>query len=146
MHSRTNDNSRAALRRYHEQFPNRRILNHRMFQGLHRQLRETHSFHVTRHDADRRSAVRSPSLAERILNIEADRPESSTSVVAHHVSVSHQTVCGMLNENHLRIFHFQSVQTLNPENYYLPVCQRMLQQCTLQRDLIVHLPSSCSKH
>ncbi|GFW29213.1 hypothetical protein TNCV_4132872 [Trichonephila clavipes] len=53
---------------------------------LHRQLRETCSFHVTRYDAGRRRAVPSPSLEEDILNVVADRPESSTRAVAHHLS------------------------------------------------------------
>ncbi|GFT29017.1 hypothetical protein TNCV_3586681 [Trichonephila clavipes] len=34
----------------------------RIFQRLHRQLRETRSFYVTRHEAGRRRAVRSPRL------------------------------------------------------------------------------------
>ncbi|GFU80348.1 uncharacterized protein TNCV_3521221 [Trichonephila clavipes] len=52
--------------------------DHTIFQWLHRQLCETHSFHVTRHDAGRRRAVQSPSLEESILNGVADRPESSS--------------------------------------------------------------------
>ncbi|GFW93243.1 hypothetical protein TNCV_2603611 [Trichonephila clavipes] len=40
------------------------------------------------------------------------RPESSTRAVAHHVIVSHQTVCRVLNENRLHLFHFQRVQAL----------------------------------
>ncbi|GFW76704.1 hypothetical protein TNCV_4944211 [Trichonephila clavipes] len=43
----------------------------RHFQWLHRQLRETRSFHVTRHDAGRQRAVRSPLLEESILNVVA---------------------------------------------------------------------------
>ncbi|GFW29212.1 hypothetical protein TNCV_4132871 [Trichonephila clavipes] len=57
-----------------------------MLKRLHRQLRETCSFHVTRYDAGRRRAVPSPSLEEDILNVVADRPESSTRAVAHHLS------------------------------------------------------------
>ncbi|GFW51232.1 hypothetical protein TNCV_3595141 [Trichonephila clavipes] len=36
--------------------------------------------------------ARSPSLKESIMNVVADRPESSTSAVAHQVNVSHQTI------------------------------------------------------
>ncbi|PRD27373.1 UNVERIFIED_CONTAM: hypothetical protein NCL1_35529 [Trichonephila clavipes] len=60
--------------------------DHRSFQRLHRQLRETHSFHITRHDAGRRRAVSSPGQEESILNVVADRPESSTRTVAHHTA------------------------------------------------------------
>ncbi|GFV61949.1 hypothetical protein TNCV_4107531 [Trichonephila clavipes] len=49
--------------------------------------------HVTKHDTGHHQAVHSPSLEESILNTVADRPESSTRAVAHHVSVCHQTVC-----------------------------------------------------
>ncbi|GFV87338.1 hypothetical protein TNCV_4033101 [Trichonephila clavipes] len=89
--------------------------DHRTFQRLHRQLWETRLFHVTRHDAGRQS----PNLEESILSIVADRPDSSTRAVAHRVSVSHQTDCRVLNENHLHLFHFQRVQALNAADYLL---------------------------
>ncbi|GFS88088.1 hypothetical protein TNCV_764681 [Trichonephila clavipes] len=50
----------------------------RIFHRLHRQLSEIHLFHVTRHDTVQRRAVRSSSLAKSVLNVVADRPESST--------------------------------------------------------------------
>ncbi|GFU94840.1 hypothetical protein TNCV_4552921 [Trichonephila clavipes] len=56
--------------------------NHRMFPRLHRQLRETHSFHVTKHDAGRLRAVLNSRLEENIVSIVAVSPESSTR--AHH--------------------------------------------------------------
>ncbi|GFX29476.1 uncharacterized protein TNCV_4498711 [Trichonephila clavipes] len=83
MYGGVNGNSRAALRKYHAQFPDRRMPNHSIFQRIHRQLRKERLFHVTRHDAGRRRAVRSPSLKESILNVEADRPKSSRAVVSH---------------------------------------------------------------
>ncbi|GFX23808.1 hypothetical protein TNCV_1788391 [Trichonephila clavipes] len=64
----------------------------RIFQLLHRQLRETRSFHVTRHDAGRQKAASSPSQDERILDVVAVRPESSTRAAPHHVSESHLSI------------------------------------------------------
>ncbi|GFX95751.1 hypothetical protein TNCV_4886771 [Trichonephila clavipes] len=96
---------------------------------LHLQLRGTRSFHITRHDAGRRRAVRSPSLEGSILNVVADRRESITRAVAHHLSVSYQTVCRVLNENRLHFLHFQRVQALNPADYVLR--QWVVQQCVL---------------
>ncbi|GFX44500.1 hypothetical protein TNCV_4713261 [Trichonephila clavipes] len=63
--------------------------------------------------------VHSSSLGESILNIVVDRPELSARAVAHHVSGSHQTICRLLNENRLHLFHFQRVQDLNPADYLL---------------------------
>ncbi|GFU91592.1 uncharacterized protein TNCV_2543561 [Trichonephila clavipes] len=83
LYSHVNGKDRAALRMYHAQFPERRMPDHRIFQRSYRQLNETCSFHVTRHDAGRQRAVRSPSLEESILNGAADRPESSTRAIAH---------------------------------------------------------------
>ncbi|GFX16754.1 DUF4817 domain-containing protein [Trichonephila clavipes] len=99
MYGRPNANGRAALPMYQAQFLDRRMTNYRIFLRLHCQLRETRSFHITRHDPGQRRATRCPSVEESILNAVADRPESSTRAVAPHVSVSHQTVCKVLNEN-----------------------------------------------
>ncbi|GFU66128.1 hypothetical protein TNCV_2858011 [Trichonephila clavipes] len=69
IYGRANGNGRTALRMYHAQF------SHRIFQWLYRQLHETLSFHVTRHDAGVRRAVRSPSLEESTWNVVADRSQ-----------------------------------------------------------------------
>ncbi|GFV70489.1 uncharacterized protein TNCV_2868351 [Trichonephila clavipes] len=123
IYDRANGSGRAALQMFHSQFPDRRMPDHVIFQQLHRQLRETHSFHVTTHYASQRRAVSGANLVESILNIVADRPESSTRTVAHHVSVGHQVICRVLRENRLHLFHFQRVQALNPVDYrpLLPV-------------------------
>ncbi|GFW39739.1 uncharacterized protein TNCV_4522291 [Trichonephila clavipes] len=62
MHGHANGNDRAALQIYYAQFSDRRMPDHRFFQRLYRQHRETRSFYVTRHDAGRRRAVCIPSL------------------------------------------------------------------------------------
>ncbi|GFU36860.1 hypothetical protein TNCV_3580701 [Trichonephila clavipes] len=108
MYRNTNGNSRAVLRMYHAQFPDRRMPNHIIFQRL-RQLSKTRSFHVTRHEVGRRKAVRSPSVEEKkIFKLCIIHP--STRPDAHHVSVSGQTVCRGLNEKRLQVFHFRHVQ------------------------------------
>ncbi|GFV62324.1 uncharacterized protein TNCV_1131071 [Trichonephila clavipes] len=114
-------------------FSGRRISDHRIFQRLHRQLREACSFHVTRHDAGRRKAVRSPSLEGSILNVVVDRPELNTRHAAPRVSVSHQTVCRALNENRLRLFQCQRVQALNPADYLLRLPEDGTTACAAAR-------------
>ncbi|GFU95137.1 hypothetical protein TNCV_4139211 [Trichonephila clavipes] len=54
MYSRKNYNGMAALRKYHGQFPDHRMPNRRIFQRLHRQLREICSPYFVRHDVGRR--------------------------------------------------------------------------------------------
>ncbi|GFX36308.1 hypothetical protein TNCV_4932211 [Trichonephila clavipes] len=118
------------------------MLDHRILQRLHRQLRETHSFHVTRYYADRRKSVRRPRLEECILNVVADRPESSTRVVVYYVSVSHQTICR--DEHRLHHFHFQRLQALNSALIF--DCLWVVQQSKLQMDFIVPVLNSYCKH
>ncbi|GFS86369.1 hypothetical protein TNCV_1681231 [Trichonephila clavipes] len=118
------------------------MLDHRVFLRFHHLFRETRSFHVTRDDADRRKAVRSPGL-KGLLNPMEDRPESSTRAFSHHVSMSNQTICTVLNENHLRIFEFQGVQALNSLDCIL----RLSESGTpMQPDYIAHALNSYCKH
>ncbi|GFT34812.1 DUF4817 domain-containing protein [Trichonephila clavipes] len=86
---------------------------------------ETGWFHITRHGTGQRRAVRSPSLE----------------AVAHHISLSHQTVCRVLNENHLHRFHLQRVQALNRTDHplHLNFCQWMVQQGALESDFKAHV-------
>ncbi|GFW69984.1 uncharacterized protein TNCV_1404371 [Trichonephila clavipes] len=93
-------------------------MNHKIFQRLHRRLREMRSFHVTRHDAGRRRVVRSLSLEESILNGVADRPESRTRTDVHH-----------------------RVQALNPAGYHL-----RLRVGSTAMGTATGLHSSCSEH
>ncbi|GFW68937.1 hypothetical protein TNCV_2918361 [Trichonephila clavipes] len=67
MYGSANGNGRAALRMNHAQFSDGRMLEHRIFQRFHRQLRETRSIPITRRDYSRRRAVSSPSLEKKHL-------------------------------------------------------------------------------
>lgn len=58
MYDRANANGKFALRVYHEQFPNRLLSYHRIFQRLHRQICKISSVHVTKHEPSWRRAVR----------------------------------------------------------------------------------------
>ncbi|GFV53135.1 hypothetical protein TNCV_4129491 [Trichonephila clavipes] len=48
----------------------------------------------------------SPNLEENIVNVVIGRPESSTKAVVHHVCVSHQTICSVLNKSLLHPLSF----------------------------------------
>ncbi|GFU85987.1 hypothetical protein TNCV_3069891 [Trichonephila clavipes] len=103
MYARVNGNGKTALRM---QFPDQRMPCHRIFQLLHSQLREIRSFHFTRYDADRRRAVRSPSLEESILNVAAGKQARRC------LLRKCEAVCRVLNENRLHLFHFQQISEL----------------------------------
>ncbi|GFU21306.1 hypothetical protein TNCV_1475891 [Trichonephila clavipes] len=112
MYGRTNGKGRAALRMFHAQCPDRRMADHRIFQRLHRHLRETRFFHVTRNDAGRQR------LEESMLNVVADRPESNARAVADHASVKHQTVCSVKRKSltHLLFLASTSFESDRPSS------------------------------
>ena len=72
-----------AAQIFQAQCPNRQMPDHSIFQLLHRQLSETDSFHLTKHEGGRRRTILSPRLEESIFNIVADEPKSSTRAVTH---------------------------------------------------------------
>ncbi|GFT06103.1 hypothetical protein TNCV_1595241 [Trichonephila clavipes] len=78
-----NGKGRAVLRMYHALFPVLRTSDHGIVQRSHRQLRETRSQCIAKHNAIRRRAVRSPSQEESILIVVPDRPMSGTRDVVH---------------------------------------------------------------
>ncbi|GFS83334.1 hypothetical protein TNCV_600681 [Trichonephila clavipes] len=114
MYSHANCNGTATLRMYHAQLPDRRLPDHRNFQRLHRQFRETPSFHFSRDDGGRLKAEHNPILEASISSVVADRPVSNTRDDAHYVRVSHETVCTVFNENRSNLSYFQRIQALNP--------------------------------
>ncbi|GFX12107.1 uncharacterized protein TNCV_2998901 [Trichonephila clavipes] len=141
MYRRANGKGKAELRMYHVQFPDRLMPDHSIFQRLHRHFWETRSFHVTRHDASQRRAVRNPSQEESILNFVADRHKSSTRALAHHLSLSHQTVCRVLT----KIAYTPSIfREYKPSNF--SDCRCVVQQCALQLNFIAHVLNSYCKH
>ena len=116
-----------VMAEHHAQFSDWRMPDHRIFQWLHYQLSETGSFYLTRHEASEQRTVHSPSLEESILNTVANRPKFSARAVVHQVSVSHQTICRVINENPLHSLHFQPVQALVNYPLHLNFCQLVMQ-------------------
>ncbi|GFT34023.1 hypothetical protein TNCV_4384741 [Trichonephila clavipes] len=100
--------------------------DYKICQRLYRRLCETRSFLVIRHDSGRQRAVRSPSLDESIFNVMADRPESSTRAVAHHVKMSHQTVSRAIHENRLHL-PFSASTNFESADYLLRLLEVLLE-------------------
>ncbi|GFW96638.1 hypothetical protein TNCV_2846951 [Trichonephila clavipes] len=68
---------------------------------------------------------------KKSLNTMFDRPESSTRAVAHHVNVSRQTVCRVLNE---KIAYTSSIfikYKLRIQQTIFTDCKWVVQQCAL---------------
>ncbi|GFX53783.1 hypothetical protein TNCV_1597291 [Trichonephila clavipes] len=92
---------------YHTQFPDRRCWITEFFIG--------YNFNFVKHIRStspdtmlvEKELYTVPNLGESILNVVVTRPESSTRALAHHVIVSYQPVCRVLNKNRLYLFHFQ---------------------------------------
>ncbi|GFU41540.1 hypothetical protein TNCV_2792611 [Trichonephila clavipes] len=68
MHGDVNGNGRAAILLYQEHFPNRRMLNHKKFQRLHRQAYENSSFIASFDGRGRSRTEQHPYLEEVILD------------------------------------------------------------------------------
>ncbi|GFX80155.1 uncharacterized protein TNCV_2108001 [Trichonephila clavipes] len=80
--------------------------------------------------------------AALVLNVVAVRHESSTRAVALYESVSHQTICRVLNKNRLHLFHFQQVQAFLIRQVVFSDRLWTVQQYELQLDFIVHVLNS----
>ncbi|GFS71098.1 uncharacterized protein TNCV_5049031 [Trichonephila clavipes] len=87
---------------------------------------KTDLFHFSRHDASRLRALRSPSLEEIILNVVADKPETSTRAVAHRVTHAYYRSDLMAN---VILFFRNSVTITLMRNVPIAIRNRMWFQC-----------------
>ena len=109
-------NSRQAAILYRNRFPNRNVPNIRTFTAIHRRLRETGSFKVTRPDAGRKRL--NFELEQEVLEHFEEHPTASCRSAAHALGIrSHATVWNVLNKNGLHPFRYQKVQGLLPADY-----------------------------
>ncbi|GBM14499.1 hypothetical protein AVEN_101150-1 [Araneus ventricosus] len=78
MYGLANGNDLEAERLYRQRFPRRHVTDQKLFERLHRWLCETGSFVTGMHDTGRGRSVRTPKVAEDILQGVRDRPDIST--------------------------------------------------------------------
>ncbi|KAJ8959677.1 hypothetical protein NQ318_021868 [Aromia moschata] len=91
-----NSNSSAAVRRYRQEFPNRRTPSRKMFDNIDRRLRDTGTFYKTNRNAGRQRFARNVNVEERVLNRVWEDPTLST-----RRDESCFTKCGVFNlRNH----------------------------------------------
>lgn len=107
-------NSRAAVRRYMEKFPYRRVPHHSTFAAIHRRLREKGTFTAQKMDTGRQRFVNTVQNEEAILNMVEENPNISTRKVSLELGISKNSVHRALKQQLLYPYHVQKVQNLLP--------------------------------
>lgn len=128
----------AAARRYREMYPNRVHPNRKTFSNIFIRLGDTGQFKV-KSDVGRPKNLTVDQ--EDILVRIADNPELSTRRLSAITGVSHSSVFRLLKKEHLRPYHFTSVQNLLPTDYPLRLnfAQWMLNRKNENRNFIKNI-------
>lgn len=123
-------NAPAAVRRYAERFPQRRIPHRETFIAVAQRLRETGSVFPRPREAGRGRQVHVLDAEVEILNSVENDASVSTREIAREVGVSHWTVWRTLHENLLYPYHLQRVHSLEEYDYAprINFCRWLLQQ------------------
>lgn len=105
-----NGNGRQAAREYATRYPNRRAPDHRLFQNVHRNLRERGQFNPR---MDRAGNVsHHVDVDNNILDSVTQNPTTSTRRVGLQLGVSHAKVWRTLNADRRYPYHYTPVQEL----------------------------------
>lgn len=124
-----NGNARAAEREYANRYPNRRVPDHRTFEGVHRRLRERGT--VLPYYGEGTGNVRyDANDDEQILTLIMRNPSLSTRRVALQLGITKNKVWRVLRANHLHPFHHTPVQELLPND--------LVQRAEFCRSLLLH--------
>lgn len=115
MYGMANGNTHEAQRLYQEHFPNRQIPDPRIFERIHRRLRETGQLAPARIDAGGLAvSVRNVNISDVVIQRVRDNPETSTRLLATELGVSRMTVWRIIHDAGYYPYHFQRVQALYP--------------------------------
>jgi hypothetical protein len=104
-------NAAAAAREYQLKYPDRRHPERRVFEAVHRRLRETGSFKPRTLVGRGRCNMKDD---EAVLDAVNGNPSSSTRRIASQTGLSQSAVWRVLRKNSLHPFHLQPVQGLQP--------------------------------
>lgn len=109
-----NGNAVLARSLYEERFPNRRIPDRKLFEVLHRRLRETGQLICQRNEVGGPNKnVCTVEMEEQVLEMIGQEPDLSTRQIAERLNVSHTSVWKILKDNNLYPYHLQRVQVLS---------------------------------
>lgn len=109
-----NGNSSEARRLYSVHFPTRRIPDSRLFDRIHRRLRETGQLAPVRIDVGAVVAQQNVIVDEVILQRVRDDPDISTRRLATELGVSRMAVWRVIHDAGYYPYHLQRVQALYP--------------------------------
>jgi hypothetical protein len=131
-------NAAAAAREYKLRYPDWRHPERRVFEAVHRRLRETCSFKPRTHVGHSRCNVQDD---EVVLDAVNDNPSSSTRCIASQTGLSKIIVWHVLCENSLHPFHLQPVQGLQPgdKERRLDYCRWFLHRVVDEPNFLNHV-------
>jgi hypothetical protein len=124
-------NAAAAARDYQLRYPDRRHPERRVFEAVHRRLRETGSFKPRTHVGNGGHNVQD----DVVLDAVNDNPSSSTRRIASQTALSQSAMWCVLRENSLHHFHLQLMQGLRPGDR-----ERRLEYCQWLLHIVVDEP------
>lgn len=135
MYGRANGCALEARRLYHEAFPNRPLPSDKLFTNLHQRLREIGTFTPIKSDCGRSRTTRTVQAEERVLQLIAVNPSTSTRRISDRENIPKSTVCEILHEQLLHPYHLQRVQALKPQDFQprLEFCEWLQMKCRQDR-------------
>lgn len=123
-------NANAAVRRYAEMFPARRVPNSRTILRIVQRLRETGCLKTKNRNGGRPRSARTVEVEEEVLNIVEQDPEISTRKLARRIDTTQANVARILKEQQLHPYHYLQVQELLPRDNEIRVrfCEELLER------------------
>ena len=103
---------------------------------LHQKLCETGAFSGARSNTGRAKSNRTVAVEDKILDMVAEHPNTSTRAVASQIEVSPSTTWRVLKDESMHPFHVQRVQELNQRDFprRMDFARWYLQKNTLNPD------------
>lgn len=112
-----NGSNPEALRLYQERFPNRHAPDRRLFETIHRRLRETGKFSPVMLETGRNQTQRNVNIDDAVIERIRANPGLSTRRLALAFEVSHQTIWRIIHDAGYYPYHLQRVQALYPGDH-----------------------------
>lgn len=116
MYGLADGNAHEAQRLYAARFPDRRMPDSRVFSSVHRRLCENGKFEKKQREVGH-AGVRDVVEEERILEMVADDPTTSTRRLSRETGVSKTQILRILKKNDYKPYHYTPVQDLEEHDF-----------------------------